>query len=58
MVKSEQISVLGYVFIKGSCWPVVENIGIMTLNHSFMIPGLIGFGTSTVVTYLISWVIL
>ena len=33
-------------------------IGKYLLNHSFMIPGLIGVGTSTVVAYLISRVIL
>ena len=33
------------------------HIGKYLLNHSFMIPGFIGVGTSTVVAYLISRVI-
>jgi anaerobic C4-dicarboxylate transporter DcuB len=32
-------------------------IGKYLLNHSFMMPGLISVAVSTVVTYLLSWLI-
>jgi hypothetical protein len=38
--------------------PFVQRIGKYLLNHSFMIPGFIGVGVSTVVAYTISQLLL
>ena len=41
----------------GNALPGTTGIGKYLLNHSFMIPGLIGVGVSTVTAYLLSRVL-